>query len=257
MESRHIDKYTSADIAAYLEVAFNKWEDGFVCRRENCNNTTYYEGATPYSRRCLKCKRDESATAHTAFDRMRMPLSACIEIARMIVNEEKKLTVDVVVDYLILNGHPRINKRSVWLMMSRIFAVMTKAKFNYDKELLFIIIDRTKLTVALMKGVCEGKVCYSYCGVGGYDGLYESIKLHTLVSTKVGFAYLKRHKDGTKYLVTKDSKYREMLPIDEAKVLSEAIEFSSWTQNLDYYCFKKNEHSYQELMNRLACSDGK
>lgn len=49
-----------------------KWSDGFVCR--HCGHTHYCQGKKPYSRRCTKCKREESATAATVFHHCRMPL---------------------------------------------------------------------------------------------------------------------------------------------------------------------------------------
>ena len=36
-----------------------KWKNGFRCRK--CNHTNYCEGKTPYSRRCTRCKAEESA----------------------------------------------------------------------------------------------------------------------------------------------------------------------------------------------------
>ncbi|MCK4287884.1 MAG: transposase [Bacteroidales bacterium] len=42
-----------------------KWKDGFVCRK--CGHTNFCKGKTPFSRRCTKCKHDESATSHTVF----------------------------------------------------------------------------------------------------------------------------------------------------------------------------------------------
>ena len=59
-----------------------KWADGFVCRE--CGNTNYCHGRTPLSRRCTRCKRDESATSHTVFHHCRMELPKAFEIAYMV-----------------------------------------------------------------------------------------------------------------------------------------------------------------------------
>ncbi|MFA5974438.1 MAG: transposase [Lentimicrobiaceae bacterium] len=67
----------------YLELlATAKWADGFVCR--SCGNTRYCRGRTPFSRRCTRCKRDESATAHTIFHHCRINLPLAFEIASMV-----------------------------------------------------------------------------------------------------------------------------------------------------------------------------
>lgn len=61
-----------------------KWEKGYVC--SNCGNTNYCKGKTPFSRRCTRCKKDESATANTAFHRCKIPINKAFEIAFMICN---------------------------------------------------------------------------------------------------------------------------------------------------------------------------
>jgi len=63
-------------------IADEKWHDGYVCRK--CGNTNYCIGKTPFSRRCTRCKTDESATAHTIFHRCRIPITDAFEIAYMV-----------------------------------------------------------------------------------------------------------------------------------------------------------------------------
>jgi len=60
-------------------LANEKWKDGFVCRK--CGHTNYCKGKTPFSRRCTRCKHDESATAHTIFHRCKIPLADAFELA--------------------------------------------------------------------------------------------------------------------------------------------------------------------------------
>jgi hypothetical protein len=55
-----------------------KWHDGFVCRK--CGNTNYCKGKKPFSRRCTKCKTEESVTSNTLFHHCRIPLSEAFEI---------------------------------------------------------------------------------------------------------------------------------------------------------------------------------
>ena len=56
-------------------LASEKWKDGFVCR--HCGHTNYCKGKKPYSRRCTRCKREESPTAHTIFHHCRRAAAHC------------------------------------------------------------------------------------------------------------------------------------------------------------------------------------
>ncbi len=60
-------------------VADIKWQDGFVCR--SCGHTNFCDGKTPYSRRCTRCKKEESATAHTIFHNIKFPVNKAFYIA--------------------------------------------------------------------------------------------------------------------------------------------------------------------------------
>jgi len=50
-----------------------KWPDGFICRK--CGNANHCPGKTPHSRRCTKCKSEESATSGTMFHNCKFPVS--------------------------------------------------------------------------------------------------------------------------------------------------------------------------------------
>jgi len=60
-------------------VADMKWKDGFVCRK--CGHTNFCEGKSPSSRRCTRCKSEESATVHTIFHNLKFPLNKAFFIA--------------------------------------------------------------------------------------------------------------------------------------------------------------------------------
>ena len=50
-----------------------KWSKDFKCRK--CGHSNYCSGKKPYSRRCTRCKSEESATAHTVFHACKFPLT--------------------------------------------------------------------------------------------------------------------------------------------------------------------------------------
>ncbi len=66
-------------------LASEKWKNGYVCRK--CGNTNYCAGKTPFSRRCTRCKSDESATAHTIFHRCKIPLNEAFRIAYIVCGQ--------------------------------------------------------------------------------------------------------------------------------------------------------------------------
>lgn len=61
-----------------------KWKDGFVCSK--CGNTNSCRGKAEFSRRCTKCKKEESVTAHTLFHKCKIPLHKAFEIAYLACN---------------------------------------------------------------------------------------------------------------------------------------------------------------------------
>jgi hypothetical protein len=74
-------------------LAGQKWKDGYVCRK--CGHTNYCAGKTPFSRRCTRCKHDESATAHTIFHRCKINLSEAFKIAYLVCKSPQISTYDI------------------------------------------------------------------------------------------------------------------------------------------------------------------
>ncbi len=55
-----------------------KWENGFLC--PHCGNNNYCKGKKYLSRRCTRCKKEISPTAHTLFHHCRIPLKTAFKI---------------------------------------------------------------------------------------------------------------------------------------------------------------------------------
>ncbi len=66
-------------------IADEKWKEGFVCRK--CGHTNYCLGKKLFSRRCTKCKTEESATAHTIFHRCRLYLPDAFRIVHIVCTD--------------------------------------------------------------------------------------------------------------------------------------------------------------------------
>jgi hypothetical protein len=68
-----------SDDACLEFLAGLKWSKGFTCRK--CGNTNSCQGKAPHSRRCTRCKSEESATTGTIFHHCKFPISKAFYIA--------------------------------------------------------------------------------------------------------------------------------------------------------------------------------
>lgn len=67
-----------------------KWSEGFLCRK--CGNSNYCPGKTPYSRRCTRCKAEESAAAGTIFHNCKFPVSKAFYIAYNVCRGKEEIS---------------------------------------------------------------------------------------------------------------------------------------------------------------------
>jgi len=79
LTAKQLESLFSSDEECFRFLAEVKWENGFVCRK--CGNTNHCSGKTPYSRRCTKCKTEESASAGTIFHNCKFPVHKAFYIA--------------------------------------------------------------------------------------------------------------------------------------------------------------------------------
>ena len=82
-------------------IAEVKWEKGFTCRK--CGHDNYCEGKSTASRRCTRCKAEESATAHTLFHNCKFPINKAFFIAYTVCVEGKDISSYEYSDKLGLN----------------------------------------------------------------------------------------------------------------------------------------------------------
>jgi len=67
-----------------------KWRGGFICRK--CGNQNFCPGKTPYSRRCTRCKTEESASAGTIFHNCKFPVSKAFYIAYNVCKGKEEIS---------------------------------------------------------------------------------------------------------------------------------------------------------------------
>lgn len=78
------------DEDCYSYIAAIKWENGYECRK--CSNTKFMPGKKPSSKRCSKCKYDESPTAGTMFDKVKFPILIAFHIIFKIGTKKKGMS---------------------------------------------------------------------------------------------------------------------------------------------------------------------
>ncbi len=80
----------TTDEDCYEYIASIKWIDGYKCKKCGCQN--WCKGRKPYSKRCVKCKYDESPTSGTMFDKCKFPLLTAFHIAFKISTKKKGMS---------------------------------------------------------------------------------------------------------------------------------------------------------------------
>lgn len=91
VNSIKFNRYFQTDIDCYKYLSEIKWsEDTYRCKR--CGYEKYCKGKKPYSRRCIKCKHDESPTAGTMFDKCKFSLLLAFHIAFKISTKKKGMS---------------------------------------------------------------------------------------------------------------------------------------------------------------------
>jgi len=105
------------DNACYEYLSKAKWAgDDFKCRK--CGHDKFCNGKKPFSRRCLRCKYDESPTAGTAFDKVKFPLLLAFHILFKICVRKKGLST------LELSREFGLRQKTCWSFKWKIQQVM-------------------------------------------------------------------------------------------------------------------------------------
>ena len=79
------------DPACFEYLAAIKWPDEtYECKK--CGHMKYCKGVKPFSRRCIRCRYDESPTAGTMFDKCKFSLLVAFHIAFKISTKKKGMS---------------------------------------------------------------------------------------------------------------------------------------------------------------------
>jgi hypothetical protein len=76
--------------SCYEYLAAIKWENSYVCKK--FGHLNYCKGRKPHSRRCTRCKYDESPTSGTMFDKCKFSLHIAFHLVFKISSKKKGMS---------------------------------------------------------------------------------------------------------------------------------------------------------------------
>jgi Txe/YoeB family toxin of Txe-Axe toxin-antitoxin module len=104
----------------YRYIADIKWASGFVCKK--CSHGNYCAGRKPSSRRCTRCKYDESPTAGTMFDKCKFSLHLAFHLVFKISTKKKGMSS------LELSHEFNMRQKTCWEFKRKIQQAMRSSK---------------------------------------------------------------------------------------------------------------------------------
>ena len=110
------NKRFKEDVDCYEYLSLIKWENGFACRK--CNYDKYYNGKKPFSRRCLRCKYDESPTTNTLFEKLKFPILLAFHIVFKISTKKKGMSS------IELSNEFELRQKTCWSFKQKIQQAM-------------------------------------------------------------------------------------------------------------------------------------
>jgi hypothetical protein len=97
-----------------------KWTKGYSCRK--CGNTNYLSGHLPYSRRCTKCRYEESVIANTIFQNTKLPINKSFYMLFLIYSSKGSISSNKLSEILL------IRQSTCWAYGNKIRKVLDERK---------------------------------------------------------------------------------------------------------------------------------
>lgn len=131
MSLEKFNKCFKSDEDCYEYLSNIKWDgDSFVCKR--CGNTHHCKGYLPFSRRCTKCKHDESPTSGTMFDKIKFPILTAFHIIFDICRLDKGTSS------AMLSEKYGIRQKTIWTFKHKIQLALNSQGVKSLEGLVFI-----------------------------------------------------------------------------------------------------------------------
>ncbi len=110
------NKRFKEDADCYEYLSLIKWENGFVCRK--CNYDKHYKGKKTFSKRCLRCKYDESPTTNTMLEKLKFPILIAFHIVFKISTKKKGMSS------MELSNEFELRQKTCWTFKQKVQQVM-------------------------------------------------------------------------------------------------------------------------------------
>lgn len=105
------------DNACFKYLSELKWENGYQCLR--CNNETWSNGKSKYSRRCSKCGYDESVSVNTIFHFLKFPIHKAFYML-FLTAQNPDITIEELAEKL------QLTTKTCWNFKKKILEMMEK-----------------------------------------------------------------------------------------------------------------------------------
>lgn len=106
--------------SCYAYLADIKWNGGYVCKK--CGHANYCLGRKPFSRRCTRCKYDESPTSGTMFDKCKFSIHVAFHLVFKLSTKKKGMSS------LELSHEFDLRQKTCWDFKCRIQQAMRSSK---------------------------------------------------------------------------------------------------------------------------------
>lgn len=124
VNSIKFNRHFQTDLDCHEYLASIKWADGsFECKK--CKYKKYCIGKRAFSRRCVKCRYDESPTAGTMFDKCKFSLLVAFHIVFKISSKKKGMSS------LELSHEFELRQPTCWEFKWKIQQAMQSSKQNH------------------------------------------------------------------------------------------------------------------------------
>lgn len=112
--------------SCFTYVAELKWADGYKCKK--CGNTNFCFGKELHSRRCTKCRYNESAIAYTIFKKLKFPIVKAFYILFLVYANKGEMSSVQLSQILSLR------QSTCWIFSKKVIETMKARKKQSDKN---------------------------------------------------------------------------------------------------------------------------
>jgi transposase-like protein len=246
------NKRFKEDLDCYEYLSSIKWEKGYSCKK--CNNDKYYNGKKPFSRRCLKCKYDESPTANTMFEKLKFPILIAFHIIFKVSTKKKGMSS------MELSNEFELRQKTCWTFKQKVQQVM---KSSLKSPLTGVIhadefvvggpeegkkgrSKGSKKLIVLALEIVEDGVGRAYAEVienssakelGSFLRKYVSKDAELITDKWKGYAPLKKEFLKLKQVASEDGKNFKELHIH-------IMNIKGWLRGIHHHCSKEHMQDY-------------